>query len=168
MPDTTPVTVAGMLRRIAAGRAELDALLASHSRTPAGAWSAKDHMAHIACWERSGLALLNGEDRLAHVGLARDAHESLGIDGVNDHIHAFYSDMEEAEVRALYDETHAAQVTRLERMSDDDLHLPYSHYQPNDPPYNARPVWHWIAGNTYEHYAEHLEILTVPSERGRN
>ena len=44
-------------------------------------------------------------------------------------------------------------------MSDDDLALPYSHYQPNDPPYNAEPVAGWVAGNTSEHYEEHIGWL---------
>jgi hypothetical protein len=158
-PDDTPVTAAEMLRRIAAGRAELDRALASYSGVTTDGWAPKDQMAHIACWERSGLALLNGEERLAHVGLERDAHETLGIDGVNDYIYAFYADMPEAEIRALYDQVHADLLTKLRSMSDEDLLKPYSHYQPDDPPYNERPVWPWIVGNTFGHYAEHIEYM---------
>jgi hypothetical protein len=44
-------------------------------------------------------------------------------------------------------------------MSDEDLKRPYSHFQPDDPPYNPSPVWPWIVGNTFEHYAEHMEII---------
>lgn len=153
------VTVAGMLRRIEAGRADFDALLASNPPASADGWSVKDHMAHIACWERSGLALLNSEERMAHVGLKRHDHETLGLDGINDHIYAFYLDRPEPEIHALYRDTHAALIARLQSMTDADLLLPYSYYQPDDPPYDENPVWHWIAGNTFGHYEEHAAIL---------
>ena len=153
------VTIAGMLQQISSGRAELDSLFATSSPTSAGAWTLKDQMAHIATWERSALALLNGEGRMAHVGLERDAYRTLGEDGVNEHIRATFADGSEADVRAYYDEIHAALLARLKGMSDDDLQLPYSHYQPNDPPHNPRPVWHWLAGNTYKHYREHVAIM---------
>ena len=40
-------------------------------------------------------------------------------------------------------------------MSDADLRKPYSHFQPKDPEKKG-PVIGWVAGNTYEHYAEHI------------
>jgi hypothetical protein len=116
-------------------------------------------MAHIAAWERSALALLSGEERMAHVGLERGAHETLGESGVNDHIYAMYLDTPEPEVRALYDQVHADLLAKLRSMSDEDLLKPYSHYQPNDPPYNANPVWPWIVGNTFGHYEEHIAYM---------
>jgi len=46
-------------------------------------------------------------------------------------------------------------------MSDADLRRSYNHYQPNDPrdPGDDRPVADWVAGNTYEHYAEHIRYI---------
>lgn len=153
------ITVAELLSRIRESRWQLDALLASNPATPDGAWTSKDHMAHIAAWEGSALALLNGQPRMGHVGLDTKAYRTLGEDAINEHIRTRFAGNPEAEVRAQYDAVYTALIARLETMSDDDLKLPYSHYQPNDPPYNPRPVWHWIAGNTYEHYAEHTGIM---------
>ena len=159
MPEPE-ITVTELLARITAGREQLDVLLASPPATPEGAWTAKDHMSHIAAWEGSALALLNGEPRMGHVGLDQKAYRSLGEDGINEHIRATFADKSDAEVRGEYESAHAALVARLEGMTDEDLKLPYSHYQPDDPPYNARPVWPWIVGNTVEHYAEHIRILS--------
>lgn len=46
-------------------------------------------------------------------------------------------------------------------MSDDDLRLPYNHYQPNEPrdANDNRPALDWVAGNTYDHYAEHIDWI---------
>jgi hypothetical protein len=44
-------------------------------------------------------------------------------------------------------------------MSDEDLLRPYSHFQPNDPPFNPNPVWPWIVGNTFGHYEEHIQYM---------
>jgi hypothetical protein len=54
--------------------------------------------------------------------------------------------------------THEALMERLRAMSDADLRRSYNHYQPNDPrdPGDDRPVVEWVAGNTYDHYAEHI------------
>jgi hypothetical protein len=41
----------------------------------------------------------------------------------------------------------------MAKLSSNDLLLPYCHYQPSEA--EERPVLEWVAGNTYEHYAEH-------------
>ena len=54
---------------------------------------------------------------------------------------------------------HASQARFSEllgAMTDDDLARPYSHFQPDDPPYNPEPVIGWIVGNTFGHVDEHL------------
>ena len=52
-------------------------------------------------------------------------------------------------------ESHAALMVALGKLSDADLQKPYSHFQPTDSK-QKRPVIGWVAGNTYEHYAEHI------------
>ena len=46
-------------------------------------------------------------------------------------------------------------------MSDADFELSYNHYQPNQPrdPSDDRPALEWVAGNTWEHYAEHVDWI---------
>jgi hypothetical protein len=52
-------------------------------------------------------------------------------------------------------------MRRLDAMTDADLRRSYNHYQPDDPrdPGDDRPVVEWVAGNTYEHYAEHVGYI---------
>lgn len=156
--DNLDVTVAEMLRRIEAGRAGFDRVLKS-ARPGAGAWTAKDHMAHIACWERSALALLNGEPRQGHLGISNEEYAGLDTDAINDRIRAIYRDAHAMDVERFYRQAHADLVAKLQSMTDEDLLRPYSYFQPDDPPYNPNPVWPWIAGNTFGHYEEHAKIL---------
>ena len=38
-----------------------------------------------------------------------------------------------------------------------ELQRPYSHFYPGAG--NDNPIWHWIAGNAFGHYAEHRPWL---------
>ena len=120
-----------------------------------GRWAVKDHLAHIAAWELSLLGLLNGEDRLTamHVPGARD-----DTDAINEAVWLVHRDETADEALAFSRRTHEALMDRLRKMSDADLRHSYNHYQPNDPrdSRDDRPVVEWVAGNTYEHYAEHI------------
>lgn len=153
------MTVADLLSRIEAGRVELDALLAANPPVPPGARSPQDQMAHIACWEHSALALLRGEPRYRHLALDAEAYAAMDLDAINAHITAMFRQRTPAEVRSYFDAIHAELVALISGMGDAGLQLPYSHYQPHDPPYNPGPVLGWITGNTFEHYAEHIAIL---------
>ena len=55
-------------------------------------------------------------------------------------------------------ETHTRVCGGARKADDADLQKPYSHYQPKDPD-EKRPVVGWVAGNTYEHYAEHIDWI---------
>jgi hypothetical protein len=92
------------------------------SRAGADGWTVKDHLVHVAAWEHSLLALIEGHDRERAMGLTGAVESALG------------------------------------KLSDADLQKPYSHYQPADPD-EKRPVVGWVAGNTYEHYAEHIDWI---------
>ena len=99
--------------------------------------------------------LLNGEDRLTamHVPGARD-----DTDAINEAVWLVHRDETADEALAFSRRTHEALMDRLRKMSDADLRHSYNHYQPNDPrdSRDDRPVVEWVAGNTYEHYAEHI------------
>ena len=55
--------------------------------------------------------------------------------------------------------THEELLAQLGSMTQEDLERPYSHYQPDDPPFNPAPVVGWIHGNTWDHYDEHIGWL---------
>ena len=117
-------------------------------------WSVKDHLAHLAVWERSLIALLTGEARHTAMGVDRATYEGEDVDRINAVIHATHRDRTLADVRVFADQTHRALLDVLEPLSYDDLMRPYAHYQP-DAPELTDPVGYWVAGNTYEHYDEH-------------
>ena len=118
-------------------------------------WAVKDHLVHIATWELSLLGLLNGEDRRTAMGVP-DAGEET--DELNEAIWLKHRDETVAESLAFWRTSHDALMARLGELSDADLRHSYNHYQPNDPrdPNDDREVIEWVAGNTYEHYDEHL------------
>ena len=122
------------------------------SHAGADGWTVKDHLAHAAAWEHSLLALIEGHDRSSAMGLSVPLEE---IDDVNEAIRTLHETDTADESLAYFRDSHARLVAALGKLSDFDLEKPYSHYQPNDPD-EKRPVVGWVAGNTYEHYAEHI------------
>jgi hypothetical protein len=164
---STP-TIDQTLAMVVESRAAVEAVIAGRTaeeltRPGADGWSAKDHLAHLAAWQRSLEALLAGASRAAAIGMGQDAYQRSDTDGLNEHIFAAHHDepLEAVltELRAAYQ----AVVVHLERMTTDDLYRPYRHYQPHesDPtdPRNDTPVLEWIAGNTWDHEPEHLEMI---------
>jgi uncharacterized protein (TIGR03083 family) len=121
----------------------------------ADGWTVKDHLVHLAAWESSLLGLLEGRDRAAAMGVP--GMEEAGADAINSAVFEQHRDEEPAQVLAGFRETHRRLLARLGQLGDDDLLRPYSHFQPGTD--EERPVAGWIAGNTFEHYAEHLSYI---------
>lgn len=156
----SPLTKEQLVERIEGGWAELDRLQAGLDDAPnpgaaGGGWSLKDHLAHIAAWELSLVALLTGDDREAAVGVPAGAVET---DSINAIIHERLRGLTAAEVRALLRGTRAQLRDALAPLTDADLVRPYSHYQPHEEGEN-RPVIGWILGNTADHVAEHVDAM---------
>ena len=147
-----------LLGRFDAAWNELDGLVRANDRvlnTPgAGGWALKDHLVHIAAWEQSLLALLEGRDRDSAMGVGYiDSEKST--DEINHAIwEAHRHESLEAALRYFRD-SHEALRAALAKLSTNELMMPYSHYQPSDAD-ERRPVIGWVAGNTYDHYAEHI------------
>lgn len=128
-------------------------------------WAVKDHLAHVAAWEQSLLAIFDGRDRVQAMGLT-DVEEDT--DSINDAVWKLHRDESSEDAVAYFRDSHAQLMATLESLGDAGLELPYAHYQPaargddnSDP-----PVVEWIAGNTYEHYLEHIDwIKNLVSQR---
>lgn len=151
-----------LLRRIHESRGKLEAAVgrlsdAQMAEPGPDGWSAKDHLAHVAIWEESLLALLEGRDREAAMGLAPTP--AWDLDAANAAIYERHRGLSLSAVRGLFQETHARVLAALANLTDADLLRPYSHYQPNEPPYNPKPVVGWIDGNTWAHYDEHAKWI---------
>ena len=152
-----------LLEQIEGGWAELEMVQARMddkgvARPPEDGWGLKDHLAHIAAWELSLVALLTGGDRAAAVGIPPgDDHDT---DSVNAIIHQRLRELTAAEVRALLRGAHAQLRDALSPLTDEDLARPYSHYQPQAAGEgDNRPVIGWITGNTFDHVREHLDAM---------
>jgi uncharacterized protein (TIGR03083 family) len=149
------------MSRIEAGWKQLGELVkqvedaAGLNRVGADGWTVKDHLAHIAAWEHSLLALLEGRDRSGAMGLNEPLEE---IDSINEAIRKLHETDSPEEALGYFRDSHARLIAALARLDDADLQEPYSHYQPKDSD-EKRPVVGWVAGNTYEHYAEHVDWI---------
>ncbi|HEV2027406.1 MAG TPA: DinB family protein [Candidatus Dormibacteraeota bacterium] len=122
------------------------------TRVGADGWTVKDHLAHVAAWEQSLLALIEGRDRSSGMGLTEPLEE---IDAVNEAIRKLHAGDTPEEALGYFRDSHTRLTAELEKLSHADLQKPYSDYQPADPD-EKRPVINWVGGNTYEHYAEHI------------
>jgi uncharacterized protein (TIGR03083 family) len=158
----TKDTKTELLKRIDESRTRLERSfdgLSEADLKAAGAdgWSVKDHLAHVAAWEESLLALLEGRDRYAAIGLDPATREAAtnDVDAINEVIHRRSQDRSPSDVIAAFQETHARLRVALTKLTDADVLRPYSHYQPHVSPADPRPVAGWIDGDTWEHYDEH-------------
>jgi hypothetical protein len=156
--NTTPQTTAELLARIdeswrafdqAVGHLSPEQRIQLRDRN---GWSVKDHLAHVWAWEQSLLALLEGRDRNAAIGVP--SGDDQDIDAINELIRQQRQPMSLAAVQQALHESHAAVVAAIARLSDADLFKPYAAYQPTAPEI-VDPVIGWIISNTYEHYVEH-------------
>ncbi len=167
MADDYPddISVEELLRRIDSRWQKLQDLLGaltpSDWERPLGdGWAVKVHVAHLAAWERSALAILNGASRAEAMGVPIEIWDRRNhdTDEINGHLANLAMELPSSAAREQLDESHSSIVARLSAMTRDDLLKPYSHYQPA-PPQNEQPVLGWIVGNTFGHYDEHIEWL---------
>jgi len=146
-------------------RAELEATIAPLNdeqleASPAGGWSIKDHLAHITAWEMSVVALLTSTPRHEGLGVDKATYENHDVDAVNHTIFRQNHHRPVHDVLTDFRAAHQQLMAVLNSLSDDDLQKTYSDYLPDEPGDDTgAPVLDWVAGNTYHHYAEHLEVI---------
>lgn len=124
--------------------------------TDAAGWTARDHLAHLAAWERSMVYLLQGQPR--HEGLG--VEESVYLEGSEDEINAVIREASKglalSEVRAVLRATHEQLLTLVSSMSDEDLRKTYSQFLPDEPGGDdGEPIMARISGNTDSHFDTH-------------
>jgi hypothetical protein len=141
-----------LLSRIHSSRARWDAVLAGMDDERlvqpgfAGDWSAKDVIAHIAWHERQMIGLVQAR------ALAGSELWNLPLHERNDAIYRANRDRPLDEVRREAAESYDRLLDVLETLSDEDL---VDSGRFSGMPADWQP-WQVIAGNTFEHYLDHL------------
>jgi hypothetical protein len=132
-------------------------------------WTIKDHIIHLAAWERSVVFFLQGKPRHEGLGVDEAIYRKGDDDAINAVIQKQRSDMSLSQALAELRNTHAQLLALLEPLTDDDLSRRYRHYLPDEPgDGDGPPAMNVIKGNSASHFAEHLawiEALASTGER---
>jgi hypothetical protein len=161
-----PVNKAQLLEKMAHGHAAMDKLLSSMDERQMlqpgvyGEMSVKDVLAHIAAWEgmEAGWirASLNGEQvlRFAPGFVLGEGDDNAAMDGLNEQI--FKQNKNKTLVQVLSDlQAAQRQLTEtVEALLEGDLTDIHRFDW-----WDGEPIWTSIAGNSYEHYQEHIELI---------
>ena len=138
----------------------LSGLSTAQLETPGSqGWAVKDHVAHIAEWERATTAVLNHQPQYVAFRLepSRFAQLREDIDALNAEL---FERSRGLRLQAVLDDaraTHAHLLAALEGVQDEDLSRPLAEYSPGES--SQRSLLEKIAGDTYEHYAEHVRWI---------
>ncbi len=161
---TEQVSKTELMDRIAAGYEALETLVAGLDglqleHPGSEGWAIKDHLFHLASWERGIAWLLSGRSRYEGMGVTPEEWQAQTMDEVNDLVHQRNRERTAAEALAAFREAHQAMLDALAPLEDADLQRPYSDFDPAATRYADRPIVGWVIGDTYEHYEEHLGYI---------
>jgi len=159
---TQPRTKAELEREMDQGWSALEAMLSDLTEeqltgpTDAEGWTVKDHLAHLAAWERSMVYLLQGKPRHEGLGVTVETYQG-DIDDLNAAIQAASKDVPLSAVVTLLRTTHESLREQVASMSEDDLQQPYLHFLPDEPGRDdGRPIIDRLHGNSGGHFVEHI------------
>jgi hypothetical protein len=125
-------------------------------------WTVKDHLVHLAAWERSVVYLLTGRPRHAGLGVAETLYLSGGEDAINDAITSANQQVSTMAALAELRAVHAELLAVLAPLSDADLQQRYRHYLPDEPGEgDGPPVIGVVYSNSGNHYVEHLPWIAA-------
>ena len=154
-----PRTVPELLERINRDRAPLEQAVANMSGDDllamAGDWSVKDHLAHVAAWERRLLAEMRGDHAAERFGLDEVTSASAETDDLNALLLARHQDDSPTTVRAEFRAAGEAVRAAFAQLTDANLTRPV---RPDDPAVDT--LVDLISWDTYRHYPEHTAAIT--------
>jgi hypothetical protein len=183
-----PQTKAELLERIRDAYADYEAAIEEagegHLKQPnLGFWTVRDVIAHVGAdeqWMAGQLeALQAGQAPTAlscygdDVALPKDIDLS-SQDGRNAWQHRRLAGLTPGEVQAMAASAHGRIIAAIDSFGDDQLLMtltiadlpPMGHIRPPKPGETAWPLWEWIRGVTYFHYADHATSMRAPGAPG--
>lgn len=111
-------------------------------------------------WEQSIVGLLNGQPRHERMGISADLYQTHDLDAINQEIYLQHCVQPLDAVLSAFHASHREIRQLLETLNDADLRQNYTYYLPDEPGEDSgAPVIEWIAGDTWEHYNEHLRMI---------
>ena len=116
-------------------------------------WTAKDHIIHVAVFDKVAHALLERKSRREAADVPADIWEQDDDDPKNAFIQQRYHDMPLDEVMQMLRQNHEELAQKINSMSEADFQLPANHYLPGIS--DAQPIMRWMPWETYYHYRDH-------------
>lgn len=149
------------LNEVDAAWGELNAMIAPLSEQQwtsprdAAGWRVQDHIAHLASWESTKIAVLQGQTRDSALGMPIGNDDFFTI---NEHLRKRTAHLSTTETRALFEETHARFLSLVQAVPAEYFEASINQTYPNNgmslP--DAVPLWEVLAGDTFEHFREHI------------
>lgn len=160
--DTTRHNKAELLRLTDAAWTQLNSALDALTpqqltdlRDPAG-WTVKDHLVHLAAWERSVVVVLQGQPRHEGLGISEAVYDSGDEDAINAAIQAQGQASAPAAALTALRTGHQQLLSLVAPLTDTDLYKAVSDYLPASPgERDERPLLGLIYSNTAHHFGEH-------------
>ena len=156
------MTAAETVERIERGWNELASLAAgiddeglSLHGAPDG-WAIKDHLVHVAAWEHWLLALFEQRDKLAAMGAEGAARD---VDAINAAVYENHRDDGAQQALEYFRDAHKKLMAVLRERSSEDFERPYKTFFPAGDESDEQPVLVAVAGNTYDHYTDHVRWI---------
>jgi uncharacterized protein (TIGR03083 family) len=159
------MTKQALLKRIQQERAAFEAACAGltpEQMTAAGAmgeWSVKDILGHIAMWESRLVTILYSNERGVPPKML---HGQASVDKVNAESFAEQRERPLDRVLADFHAVHTQLLKRLDSLTDRDLSDPKRFKW-----MEGEPLEKLVAGDTFEHYAEHRAMIEAWRQKAR-
>jgi hypothetical protein len=126
-------------------------------------WSVQDHLAHIAEWERASTAVLQHRPQSEGFAIDQSQYDAIAsqpdsIDRLNDLLFQRHRNESITDVKDFAARAHAELLAAVGELRDEDLRKSVGEFGMMTNP--DRSLIEKVAGDSYEHYAEHATWIT--------